>query len=250
MRVFETLREAGLEIKRELYKSPLVDVMRVQQREGLNLQARERLGFTYSVLGGWPEFPAELVNLGIELGLKDWDKNGDAIENWLKFEVDLRILPFDQTWSGRPNELRHPALQTTIEGYWPSYTYQERLSGAIQALGVILAKNPDSRRAYWPIFRPEDTMRAMAPTRVPCSIGYEAMIRKVGDENHLMLFYMMRSIDYDTFWLTDIWLARQFQLALLEYLNEIDADAQAVAGQLVHQIISFHSFHAAGVEVY
>jgi thymidylate synthase len=250
MRVFETLKEAGLEIHRELYKSPLVDVTRVQQREGLDIQARERLGFTYSVIGGWPDTPRELTWLAAELGMTAWIKDADAYERWLEHEVGIRLGAFDTYWQDEPNEKRHPALQTTIEGNWPSYTYQERLFGALEQLSVILAKNPDSRRAFWPIFRPEDTLRAMAPTRVPCSLGYEAMIRKVGDDNHLMLFYLMRSVDYDTFWLSDIWLARQFQLSLLDRLNVTDPELKLKAGQVVQHILSFHSFFAANTEVY
>ena len=100
---------------------------------------------------------------------------------------------------------------------------------------VALKKNPDSRRVYWPIFRTKDSLRAGAPSRIPCSLGYQAMIRKVGGTDHLILTYLQRSADFDRFWLSDIWLARKFQLNLAEAL-------QIQGGALIHFIISFHSF--------
>lgn len=252
MRVFETLEEAGREIRREIYKSPRVDVTRVQHMENLEIQARERLGFTYSVAGGWPETPRELVELAQKLDLTTWSQSDPKldVEAWLTQELRARFDPMITVWDGVPNEVNHYALSKTIEGSWPSYTYQERLYGAIDAMALTLVHNPDSRRAYWPIFRPEDSLRAMAPTRVPCSLGYEALIRKVGSANHLIMFYLMRSADYDTFWLSDIWLARQLQLLVVDAVNQFRPELEVVAGQVVHHIISFHSFFAAGSEVY
>lgn len=254
MRVFQSLEEASLEIRRDLYKSPLVEVTRVQQRVNQELEARERLGMTYALLPeAWPKTAEDLVRLGAKLELPQFLQHPYEMLEWLKAEEEARLMP--ENYLGKsPTELIHPALRTTIEGNFPSYTYHERLYGAIDVLAATLQKSPDSRRAYWPIYHPHDSLRAMDPTRVPCSLGYEALIRMVNGKPHLILFYLQRSADYDTFWLTDVWLARKFQDFLTQELNsrlQYKPDyKEVISGQLVHHIISFHSFFAAGSEVY
>lgn len=239
MRVFETVADAISEIRRDVYKgTPLVS-SRVQQRVGENLPGRERLGYSYSILGGWPDSPVHLVDVAVKQGLTFWGKHQDSIIDWLYAEESAREFSV----LGEATEKKHPALQSTFEGNWPAYTYSERLLGAIVAMENALSQSPDSRRAGWPIFRTEDAIRAGAPTRIPCSLYYQSILRKVGNEEHLMMFYVSRSCDYDTFWLSDIYLAHRFQLALAERLGK-------VPGQLVHMIISFHSFQVENTEIY
>lgn len=241
MRVFETLADAADELRRDVYKGAPLTSTRVQQRTGIELPGRERLAYTYSILGGWPNGAADLVALGANLGFKPYVEHPAEMLQWLCAERTNRLYLFPP--HDHKPELLHPALKTTLEGNWPSYTYPERLIGADETMIQALREQPDSRRAFWPIFRPEDAGRMGAPTRIPCSLGYQAMLRQVGGSTRLILFYLQRSADFDNFWLSDIWLARQFQ----EHLAH---DLDVAPGQLVHMVISLHSFEVEGSEVY
>jgi hypothetical protein len=252
MRVFSTLKEAISEIRRDVYKGTPLTSSRVQQRVGETLPGRERLAYSYSILGsGFPANEEALISLAQAEGFEKFsDPN---VPDWLKFEklerthaiTNLGHAPGDEA-----TEACHPALMDTFEGNWLSYRYNERLFGCLEAMEAALRHTPDSRRAYWPIYLPQDSLRASAPTRVPCSLGYQAMIRRVGEEQHLMWVYLSRSCDFDTFWLSDIWFAHKMQEALCSRLRTHGQFADLKVGQVVHFIVSFHSFEVEGTEVY
>lgn len=254
MRLYTTLAEAASEIQRDLKNGQTISGTRVQQRRG-KFTFNERLGYDYAISeneSAWPETPGDLVNLGISLGFETFKKYHAEYAIWLDREIEART----RGNFGNPDMLTepfHPALISTIEGNWPSYTYTERLSGAIPALVNALISAPDTRRAFWPIFRPEDALRASAPTRVPCSLGYQVLIRPTTLGPRMYLVYLERSADFDHFWLTDIWLARQFQKAVLQaaqHAGVMYEGRQPTIGPVIHQLISFHSFEVAGTEVY
>jgi hypothetical protein len=257
MRIYSSLLEAAREIKRDIYSGQEVAGTRVQQKRG-HFSFRERLGYDYAISGrdaAWPMTAPELVKLGQSLNFKAMIEHGDEYTAWLIDEVPSRTgNPFPVGHARRMTEKVHPALASSIEGNWPAYTYTERLSGAIPALADALSAAPDTRRAYWPIFQPIDALRASAPTRVPCSLGYQAIIRPTDLGPQLYLVYLQRSADFDQFWLTDIWLARQFQTALYYEIVEnrgLAYEGQAISlGPVIHQLISFHSFEVSGTEVY
>ncbi len=243
MRLYENLYEAMSEIQRDLAKGPRIDFTRVQQRTGESLPGRELLGYTYGIEISESDFPKEardVIELGRKLKLSIFLKNDpDVLAVWLQRERSSRITG----QLNHMNEPNHPALASTIEGNWPSYTYPERLWGAPEILKEILRDSPDSRRAFWPIFRPEDSFRAAAPTRIPCSLGYQVLLRSFRGVKKLVLYYLERSADYDNFLLTDIWLAVEFGRYVGKFLD-------IPMGQFMHTIISLHSFEVEGTEVY
>lgn len=244
-RFFHTFDEATEEIRRDLAKGTRINFTRVQQRVGEHLPGRERTGYEYTVLTGIPEETEELLLFGQvhHFPLFQEKVDRDALGQWLMLETNQRLYPMSYTPGDPPLELLHPALKKTLEGNWPSYLYRERMVGAVEVMTSILDGSPDTRRAYWPIFHPEDSFRAGAPTRIPCSIGYQLMLRKFNDQTLLIMVYLQRSSDFDTFWLTDVYLARQFQLQVAKRLN-VDP------GSFSHYIISFHSFQVEGTEIY
>jgi len=254
MRLFPGLKSAALEVRRDVFSGQHIHGTRVQQMQG-DYDFVERLGYAYSISGnqeGWPADEEGLIELGKELGFDYFIRYPEEMLGWLKTEKDLRLLGN----AGNPTRLAenmHPALVKTYEGSWPSYTYADRLKGAIDAMVNALVAAPDTRRAFWPIFRLEDALRASAPTRVPCSLGYQALIRKTDLDYQLYLFYLERSADFDHFWLSDVWLARQFQIELTKqvkfYLPQEVSDNLNV-GPFCHQLISFHSFEVLKTEVY
>lgn len=241
MRVYDTLSDALEEIRRDVYKGSLLTSTRVQNKVDMDLETRERVGYSYGILGGWPNTHEELFDFGGQSGMPLFQgKFRKSMLEWLYWEEACRIDPKTQE---KPTEVIHPLLKTVLEGQWPSYTYGERLYGALPTMYETLLTDPDSRRAFWPIFRTEDSRRAVAPTRTPCSLGYQAMIRKVNEKKVLMFFYLQRSSDFLDFWLTDIWLARRFQ----EYLAK---KLEVEPGLLAHYIISFHMFMDDADEIY
>lgn len=242
MRVFENLAVAESEIRRDLAKGQIIKSTRVQQQTGIELLGRERLGYQYSIMEV-PESIEELVTFGIER-FPTYAKYPDQIRVWLHEEILRRIYDLSPEREPNCSETIHPLLKSTLEGNFPAYTYQDRLRGAVKLLANGLRKNLDSRRAYWPIYHPDDVHRFSDPTRIPCSLGYQPMVRDLGNgEERLVLFYLERSCDFDHFWLSDVYLASLFQKA-------IAADLDIEPGALIHYIISLHSFDVESQEIY
>lgn len=240
MKLYTTIQEALSEIQRDVYKGPRLVSSRVQQIKGKELPGRELLSYSYAIeRGGIPFAVDDIVELGQKFKFKAFLEHPREMRNWLLQE---RIVRF-QGLTGQMTEKLHPALVSTVEGNWPSYTYGERLHGALDALEAALQASPDSRRAYWPIYQPVDSLRSPAPTRVPCSLGYQFLIRNTLKGEELICVYLQRSADFDTFLLTDIYLANQFQQQLAERL-------QVKSGQFQHFITSLHSFEVEGTEIY
>jgi len=242
MKSFATLYEAISEIERDLSRADQVSVTRVQQQTNLNIRARELLNYSYQIAGGIPQASLELV----EIGMKHFSffKEMDAMEweNWLDAEFFQRITTDASQYSDSPSDF-HPALVHCREGDGFSYTYPEIMSGAFEAIRAALVHNPDTRRAYYPFFKDHHGYRASNPTRIPCSLGYQAFIRTIpGLGPHLLLLYSQRSSDFDRFWLSDVWFARAWQMQLLDSLQGEDHFKDLKAGPLMHSIHSLHSF--------
>lgn len=244
MRLFSTLSEAESEIRRDLAKGTPNEFTRVQQRTGLSLAGRERLGYEYAIQQFEPLEAGDLLEFGKNRGFPLYCQHGLQMMDWLNAELDSRLDPIRYLCNKQEDlEINHPALKTTLEGNHPSYTYPERMIGMLDHMVNTLNRNRDSRRAFWPIFQPQDGIRSAEATRVPCSLGYQAMIRWVGGHEELLFFYIERSCDFDHFWLSDIWFARKIQETLAQRLA-------VRAGLLHHFIISFHSFEVDDQEIY
>lgn len=242
MRMFENVQEAYLEIKRDLAKSPKFTQTRVQHL-ALEADVREAMNYVYTIME-FPETLAEYLQIGTSLGALT-DSQATHLAVWIPEELEARL-----EWQpGRITEHQHPALSTLLEGNEPSYTYTDRLRGATESLLETIAMSPDTRRAFWPIFQPEDSVRAMRMTRIPCSVGYQFALRDMefqDSDPYLHMTYLMRSCDFGTFWWSDLWLARQFQKNLVAELAERMAlaaeDRTVQIGHLTHIVLSLHSF--------
>ena len=91
-----------------------------------------------------------------------------------------------------------------------TYTYNERLRGNLRELIKLLREQQDTRRAFLPIWRNEDRMRAAGPTDVPCVIGFHFQVT----EGYLNLTTIMRSLDIINCLPNDVYLS----IRLLEYV--------------------------------
>lgn len=240
MRVFQDVREAYSEITRDLAKSPVVVTKRVQNKiiEGT---AHEAMNYSYAI----HSFPEDLgrgplifpyLDLGEELGIIDADDR-DRYYQWLTFEASARVA-----WqAANTTELYHPALTQLLEGQEPSYTYGDRLFGMVDVLSDTVSKSPDTRRAYWPMYNHEDSIRASRFTRVPCTLGYQVSVREVNGIPMLHMTYIERSCDFKTFWFTDLFLARYLQWAIWCQISP-QAIPGLEMGPLTHIVLSFHTF--------
>ena len=103
----------------------------------------------------------------------------------------------------------------------------------------MMAKEPDTRQAYLPIFFPEDT-GTMNPTRKPCTLGYHFILR----HGYFHCTYYMRSCDFVRHWADDVYLTIRLHLWILSELRRRDPDTwNAVKpGFFVMHITSLHLF--------
>jgi len=113
------------------------------------------------------------------------------------------------------------------------YTYNERLNYRHNLNKIIdeLKRHPDSRQCYLPVFHPEDVSFIGAERRVPCTLGYQFIIR----DNKLHIVYSQRSADVFLHFGNDIWLAWE----LMSYVAKRLAIEE---GYLYHNITSLHSY--------
>lgn len=246
MRLFQNIDEAAREIRRDLTKAPIMESSRVQQFKK-DMVANEWLNYAYTIEAGG--VPSDFDDIAFKLSdvLPYYHSNVNRIEvlDWLKLQFLERVYAETRgAIETKPADTVHPVLKSCMEGDAFSYTYRERMVGMVTTIVRTLTLAPDSRRAYWPIFSQQDAHRAMAYTRIPCSLGYYFVIRSVpGLGERLHLTYIQRSVDFEIFWLTDVFLAVSTQEVIAERLG-------IELGQFSHFILSFHRFQREGEEIY
>ena len=242
MRLFTDIFEAGREIERDLSKSPEAVSHSVQNIQ-TEVHLREALGYMYSVTD--PRLPtiSEILDYAVEMRfIEDYER--DEYANWLVQEMINRSAWRPKTITEEIN----PHLRGVIEGSEPSYTYTDMLRGSQQLILETLLGDPGTRRAYFPIFHPEDSIRAPRATRIPCSLGYWFAIREVDGKKYLHMTYLERSCDFRRFWLFDIYMAKVYQTQILQELKRSDMDIQL--GALTHTLLSFHLILDSDEEIY
>lgn len=257
MRLFTSLDEAVPEIRRDLSKAPKYQSRRVQNlnQEGICMQEAQNYGVTI-LPGGIPDSPYELADLFAKhFPLYKNEETCNALLNWLIRQREERLNPLEHATSGSlfPSDTIHPFLNELQEGNYYGYTYRERLVGAHEQVVATLLADMHSRRAYWPIFVPQDAIRSIAMTRIPCSLGYFFTIREdpgILDQPRLHVTYMSRSCDFERFWMSDIWFADQLKRDILTSLNIHDESHEYLEGGTTHIAFSFHRFASAAEELY
>lgn len=113
------------------------------------------------------------------------------------------------------------------------YTYSERLSHNHNLERIIdeLRAHPDSRQCFLPIFHPMDITYLGGKKRIPCSLGYQFIIR----EGLLHMTYFQRSADIAEHFGNDVWLAYR----MLKFVAE---RVGVKPGYLFHNITSLHAY--------
>lgn len=154
----------------------------------------------------------------------EWLKKLGGNLEWCVQEFKERArTPLDRNQPG-PNpgkawKLRSGTWFEFLHGKPPhfAYSYGERLGlkptqfnreTAIKKIVNLLRKDPDTRQAILPVFNAFLDMPNMGgKARIPCSLHYQFTIR----EGELRMIYVMRSSDFYTHFMYDIWLATELQ---------------------------------------
>jgi thymidylate synthase len=114
-----------------------------------------------------------------------------------------------------------------------AYTYDERMYYQLDPIMGELKNNPDSRQLFMSIWDPDiDIHKLGGISRIPCTIGYIFQARG----GKLNITYLMRSCDFATHFVNDVWLAHRLQ-------DFVAASVGMPVGMFTHFIASLHVFH-------
>ena len=109
--------------------------------------------------------------------------------------------------------------------------------GDLDDVVTQLAKSPNTRQAYLPIWFPEDT-GAVHGKRVPCTLGYHFIIR----DGVLDISYFMRSTDLVRHFQDDVYLAVRLAQWVVEELRQENPHRPLKVGKLVFHTANMHIF--------
>jgi len=109
-----------------------------------------------------------------------------------------------------------------------------------------LHRSPYTRQAYLPVWHPEDT-GSVSGQRVPCTLGYQFLIRETPEGKRLHIIYGMRSCDFIRHLPDDIYMTIRLAQWIRDQLQKEDADGLFVdvsMGTLYFHAGSLHIFEA------
>lgn len=207
-------------------------------------------------VGGLP------LNPGVEWAHWPWGNSANSFRTSLV--LSTLANPHDEAEEGIVDGFSH----TYMERMWPKLANRRvaPLGGALVAedgghVGVRfgygdagdvvehLARHPDSRQAYLPIWFPEDTGKT--DVRVPCTLGYHFIHR----HGFLHCTYYIRSCDAYRHLRDDVYLTARLQLWVLDQLRRaswdqvhgVDTTPQSFwddvkPGLLTMHVVSLHCF--------
>lgn len=129
----------------------------------------------------------------------------------------------------------HFTAMSKVEKIKPRFGIREEYGDLIDLVNLIAA-DPLTRQAYFPLYHPEDVR---VRGRKPCTLGYQFILR----ENRMDIVYHMRSVDFVRHFNDDIYLAIRLLLWVLNELRCIDRRWRLVQpGWYVMTCTSLHTF--------
>lgn len=178
---------------------------------------------------------------------------GYQLTGFDKLDMMIEYLKGDLEWAKREFAERtsyvyfNPGLAWTLRRkVWGpfirdgkfAYTYNERIREQLPSIVEELQKRPNSRQAIMTVYdRHQDMGNWGGKDRVPCSLYYHFFIR----ENKLHMIYSMRSCDFLTHFVYDVYLAIRLQ----EYVALL---LGVETGIFTHMIHSLHAYQKDMVE--
>lgn len=153
---------------------------------------------------------------------------------WADAEFEERINPAGNVNPGNAWRLREHIWREYMHDGKMAYSYNERFfrNGQLEKIIDRLKKDHDSRQLWLSVWDPnEDVDKLGGISRVPCSLGYNFQFR----DGKLNIHYVMRSCDFRTHFVNDVYLA----IKLLEYVAE---RAGLEVGSFTHTMFSLHVY--------
>lgn len=153
---------------------------------------------------------------------------------WADAEFEERINPAGNVNPGNAWRLREHVWREYMHDGKMAYSYNERFfrNGQLEKIIDRLKKDHDSRQLWLSVWDPnEDVDKLGGISRVPCSLGYNFQFR----DGKLNIHYVMRSCDFRTHFVNDVYLA----IKLLEYVAE---RAGLEVGSFTHTMFSLHVY--------
>jgi len=169
-------------------------------------------------IGGLP------LNPGVQWAKWPWGNSANSFRRAEVFGIGSTKRPdggnepgFDHTYMERmwPKDANLDKDGIGEDGYYPDHHRRGIRFKYGDAADVVehLAKHPDSRQAYLPIWFPEDTGKT--DVRVPCTLGYHFIHR----HGFLHCTYYIRSCDLYRHFRDDVYLTVRLQLWMLDQLR-------------------------------
>lgn len=139
--------------------------------------------------------------------------------NWAYREFAERVAGFFAGYGTNPGDAwryRANVWQEYLHDGRFAYTYSERLAPQLSRVVDRLRDDPDTRQAVMPVYSAADVDYLGGVRRVPCSMHYQFLIR----EDALEAIYVMRSSDFATHFIYDIWMALELQTWMAQRVTE------------------------------
>ena len=227
MRIYTRLKEAVKETERELVEMGI----HLHPETMQDKQVKDNKAFETVELQGYGYLITNQAYLD-----EDFKALGGSLE-YVLAELSDRIQPMRLN-PGKAYLHRVDVWEAFLESNGKfSYTYNERFREQIDQLVDELTKHPNTRQAVLTIYdRHQDMANMGGVRRIPCSMYYQ-MLRRIRDgKERLDLIYTMRSCDFYTHYIYDVYLAMKFQ----EYLaNRLGIEP----GHFTHFMGSLHAYY-------
>ena len=220
MRLFTNWNEAYEEVKRDLAEMGILVKPKTMQDKNVE---------------GNPDYETmELQNYCYTLLNANSKEITGVTQPWADMEFIERIDPSGTVNPGEAWKTRSDVWTEYMHDGKMAYTYNERLMKNDQLNKIIkrLKEDSDSRQLWVSIWDPNiDPDKLGGVSRVPCSLGYNFQVR----EGKLNLTYVMRSCDFNTHFINDIYLA----IKMLEYVAD---QTGYEVGSFTHFMFSLHIY--------
>lgn len=233
MRIFKNTLEMLNEVERELFEMgiecPSYSVQDKLLDYNPNYDMKELIGYSYAI--------TDLFNLELLQDIFNFFDNDlkEVGKSYVNAEFADRIgYPSNpgRSWSFR-------------QGLWCkflendnkfSYTYSERIYPQLDSIIEELKNHRGSRQCIITIYdQHNDLPNLGGKRRIPCSMYYQFMVRKIGEQDVLNLIYTMRSCDFYNHFIVDVILG-------LMTLSHVALQVKVVPGMFIHFIGSLHAF--------
>jgi len=220
MRIYQNMREAMNEIKRDLAEMGVVVRPHTMQNKDVrgnsDYDTFETQNYCYCILDmgdkdrlvphlEWCKAEhAERVDPNYMNPGKAWELRADVWKEFLRPIKDMIDAP-EYKDDGRFWDHVPPNVEDDYMVF--EYTYNERLQWQIAGIVEELKVNPDTRQAIIQVHNREVDASRMRKFRIPCSMSYQFMIRG----GKLDVIYYLRSSDYNTHLAHDLWLCDELR---------------------------------------